>query len=84
MRAHAIGPSARRHRGESEVLYNLWRRGIECDLLPWCRTRGIPIMAYSPLEQGQLAKGKTVQAIAERLEPPQLRQQPTTASIACC
>ena len=36
------------------MLYNLTRRGIEYDLLPWCRTRGIPVMAYSPLEQGRL------------------------------
>src|SRR5688572_21758790 len=51
-----------------QVLYNLMRRGIEYNLLPWCRSRGIPIMAYSPLEQGRLAKGKTVQAIAKRLD----------------
>jgi diketogulonate reductase-like aldo/keto reductase len=36
----------------NQVLYNLRRRGIERDLLPWCRQRGIPIMAYSPIEQG--------------------------------
>ena len=34
----------------NQVLYNLARRGIEWDLLPWCRERGIPVMAYSPLE----------------------------------
>ncbi|HEV7797433.1 MAG TPA: aldo/keto reductase, partial [Pyrinomonadaceae bacterium] len=33
-----------------QVLYNLVHRGIEWDLLPWCRTRSIPIMAYSPIE----------------------------------
>jgi diketogulonate reductase-like aldo/keto reductase len=33
-----------------QVLYNLKHRGIEWDLLPWCRERGIPIMAYSPIE----------------------------------
>lgn len=37
-----------------QVLYNLTRRGIEFDLLPWCRQRALPIMAYSPLEQGRL------------------------------
>jgi len=52
----------------NQVLYNLMRRGIEYDLLPWCRNRRIPIMAYSPLEQGRLAKDKTVQAIARRLD----------------
>jgi len=34
----------------NQVLYNLVKRGIEWDLLPWCRARGIPVMAYSPLE----------------------------------
>jgi len=33
-----------------QVLYNLLKRGIEFDLLPWCRARGLPVMAYSPLE----------------------------------
>ena len=51
----------------NQVLYNLARRGIDHDLLPWCRTRGIPVMAYSPLEQGRLAKRKALQVIARRL-----------------
>ena len=50
-----------------QVLYNLMRRGIEHDLLPWCHTRTIPVMAYSPLEQGLLAGHKTLDAIAKRL-----------------
>ena len=33
-----------------QVLYNLKRRGIEWDLLPWCREHGLPVMAYSPLD----------------------------------
>jgi diketogulonate reductase-like aldo/keto reductase len=33
-----------------QVLYNLARRGVEWNLLPWCRELGIPLMAYSPLE----------------------------------
>ena len=37
-----------------QVLYNLVRRGPEWDLLPWCRERGMPVMAYSPIEQGRL------------------------------
>ena len=37
-----------------QVLYNLIRRGIEWDLLPWCRYRKMPVMAYSPVEQGRL------------------------------
>ncbi|NTI74991.1 aldo/keto reductase [Rhizobium rhizogenes] len=38
----------------NQVLYNLVRRGIEYDVLPWCQERNIPIMAYSPIEQGRL------------------------------
>lgn len=38
----------------NQVLYNLSRRGIEHDLLPWCQARGVPVMAYSPIEQGRL------------------------------
>jgi diketogulonate reductase-like aldo/keto reductase len=38
----------------NQVLYNLTRRGIEWDLLPWCRNRKVPVMAYSPVEQGRL------------------------------
>jgi diketogulonate reductase-like aldo/keto reductase len=38
----------------NQVLYNLRRRGVEYDLLPWCKAHRIPLMAYSPLEQGRL------------------------------
>lgn len=40
----------------NQVLYNPTRRGIEFDLVPWCRQRRLPIMAYSPLEQGRLLR----------------------------
>jgi diketogulonate reductase-like aldo/keto reductase len=50
----------------NQVLYNLMRRGIEYDLLPWCRQRGIPIMAYSPVEQGVLADDGRLAKVAER------------------
>src|SRR5262249_5997463 len=33
----------------NQVLYNIGDRGIEQDLLPWCKQRGMPVMAYSPL-----------------------------------
>jgi diketogulonate reductase-like aldo/keto reductase len=48
----------------NQVLYNLMRRGIERDLLPWCRQQNIPIMAYSPIEQGRLLQDRTLQMIA--------------------
>ena len=44
--------------GSNQVLYCLSRRGPEFDLLPWMRKRSIPLMAYSPLDQGGLL-GKT-------------------------
>jgi diketogulonate reductase-like aldo/keto reductase len=40
----------------NQVLYNLTRRGPEWDLLPWLQARGLPAMAYSPVEQGRLAQ----------------------------
>lgn len=51
----------------NQVLYNLTRRGIEYNLLPWCRKRRISIMTYSPIERGRLANDATVKAIARRL-----------------
>lgn len=50
-----------------QVLYNLSRRGVEWDLLPWCNARRIPVMAYSPVEQGRLARAPALQALARRL-----------------
>ncbi|MBM0745294.1 aldo/keto reductase (plasmid) [Phormidium sp. CLA17] len=49
----------------NQVLYNLMRRGIELNLLPWCRQQGIPIMAYSPIEQGRLLNNQTLKAVAQ-------------------
>jgi diketogulonate reductase-like aldo/keto reductase len=59
----------------NQVLYNLTRRGIEWDLLPYCKARGIPVMAYSPIEQSRLAKDKRLKRIADR-------QKATPAQIA--
>jgi diketogulonate reductase-like aldo/keto reductase len=50
----------------NQVLYNLARRGIEWDLLPWQRERGIPTMAYSPVEQGRLLRHKGLVEFAKR------------------
>ena len=48
-----------------EVLYNLTRRGIEYDLMPWCENHNIPIIAYSPIEQGRLLNNPTLRRIAD-------------------
>ncbi len=50
----------------NEVLYNLTRRGIEYDLMPWCRKRRIPIIAYSPIEQGRLLGHRELKRVAAR------------------
>ena len=50
----------------NQVLYNLARRGIEADLLPWCRERQIPVMAYSPIEQGRILRDRALRAVAAR------------------
>ncbi|MGW5332595.1 aldo/keto reductase [Streptomyces bauhiniae] len=50
-----------------QVLYNLSRRGIEWDLLPWCREADVTVMAYSPIEQGRLLGAEALQAVARAL-----------------
>lgn len=50
----------------NQLLYNLDRRGIEWDLLPWLRERGVPVMAYSPIEQGRLLRHRGLRAFAQR------------------
>jgi diketogulonate reductase-like aldo/keto reductase len=49
-----------------QVLYNLMRRGVEWDLLPWLRERRIPVMAYSPIEQARLVRDAKLGAFARR------------------
>jgi diketogulonate reductase-like aldo/keto reductase len=51
----------------NQVLYNLGRRGVEWDLLPWCRDSRVSVMAYSPVEQGDLAKHKILAGLAAEL-----------------
>jgi len=54
----------------NQVLYNLMKRGIEFDLLPWARAQGMPVMAYSPLEtsgreQAALLDNPGLRAVAD-------------------
>ncbi len=62
----------------NQVLYNLTRRGIEWDLLPWCRERRLPVMAYSPIEQGRIlrkrALGEPVIVIPKAGRPEHVRE----------
>ncbi|MEO3922415.1 aldo/keto reductase [Micromonosporaceae bacterium B7E4] len=50
----------------NQVLYNLTRRGPEYDLLPWLHERGIPVLAYSPIEQGRLLGDAQLSEVAAR------------------
>ena len=50
----------------NQLLYNLARRGIEWDLLPWLRERRIPVMAYSPIEQARLTLNPKLVDFAQR------------------
>lgn len=50
----------------NQVLYNLTRRGIEFELMPWCRKHHMPIMAYSPIEQGRMLGHASLREVAKR------------------
>ena len=53
--------------GCNQVFYNLAHREVEWEVSAWCQQRGVPLMAYSPLDQaGSLLKSSTVADIAAR------------------
>jgi diketogulonate reductase-like aldo/keto reductase len=59
-----------------QVLYNLEARGVEFDLLPFCRQRDMPVMAYSPIGQGgRLLRHRALASVAAR-------HQATPAQVA--
>jgi diketogulonate reductase-like aldo/keto reductase len=49
-----------------QVMYNLARRGIEWNLLPWCRERKMPVMAYCPIERADLQKDQKLAKFAKQ------------------
>lgn len=50
-----------------EVVYNPAQRGVEFDLIPWCRANGVPLIAYSPIDEGRLVGNGTLAGLARRL-----------------
>ncbi|MDE2266184.1 MAG: aldo/keto reductase [Alphaproteobacteria bacterium] len=61
----------------NQLLYNLTRRGIEFDLLPWCERHRLPVMAYSPIEQARLLRHAGLMHLAA-----ELGQTPSQLSLA--
>tara|TARA_R110002020_G_scaffold39991_1_gene118283 strand:- start:779 stop:1549 length:771 start_codon:yes stop_codon:yes gene_type:complete len=51
----------------NQVLYNLSTRGVEFDLIPWMEERGMPLMAYSPLDEGRLIRHPGLGKMAGRM-----------------
>ena len=49
-----------------QVLYNLSRRAPEFELIPVCREVHVPVMAYSPIEQGRILGDPVLRDIAAR------------------
>jgi len=49
----------------NQLLFNLARRGIEYDLLPWLRERKVAVMAYSPIEQARLLEDRRLAQFAK-------------------
>jgi diketogulonate reductase-like aldo/keto reductase len=50
----------------NQVLYNLRRRGPEFSLMPYQEKRSMPLMAYSPVEQGRMPVTGRLAAVAAR------------------
>jgi diketogulonate reductase-like aldo/keto reductase len=64
----------------NQVLYNPEHRGIEYDLLPWCRRNGVTVMAYSPIGQG----GRLLASAALRKVAEKHGVSPAQAALAWC
>ncbi len=47
-----------------QVWYSLGERAAEFALLPWLRTHAMPLMAYSPIDQGRAARDPVLRKIA--------------------
>ena len=50
----------------NQIYHSLTERGAEYQLLPWQQQHRVPVMAYSPIDQGALAGNKKLIAMAER------------------
>ena len=75
--------------GCNQVFYNLAHREVEWEVAGWCRERGVPLMAYSPLDQasGMLRAAALAEVAARHAATPAqvalawLLRQPDTVVI---
>jgi diketogulonate reductase-like aldo/keto reductase len=54
------------HCAANQVHYSLGARGAGFDLLPWQALKQMPLMAYSPLDQGELADHPALRPLAQK------------------
>ncbi|HWH09083.1 MAG TPA: aldo/keto reductase [Candidatus Thermoplasmatota archaeon] len=58
----------------NQVLYHLEERGVEAEVLPWCKAHGLALVAYSPFGSTggfvdpRTARGKTLADVARKLD----------------
>ena len=50
----------------NQILYNVTRRGPEYDLMPWMARHAMQLMAYSPVEQGQLPRSPVLSDVGRK------------------
>jgi len=61
-----IAKDERRRCALNQVYYSISTRGPEFSLLPWLRSRNMPLMAYSPIDQGALGADPLLREIGAR------------------
>ena len=69
----------------NQVLYNLNRRQIEDELLPFAQANNVTIIAYTPLDSGHLTKAAAQSARPEQMKVMELvaaQAQKTLAQVA--
>ena len=50
----------------NQIYYSLSARGPAFDLVPWLQQHGMVTMAYSPIDQGSLARNPALRALAKK------------------
>jgi diketogulonate reductase-like aldo/keto reductase len=69
----------------NQVLYNLNRREIEGELLPYCQENQVTVIAYTPLDSGRLARSSRASSDPARMKVLELvaaQTQKTLSQVA--